>query len=111
MLYISGLLSIIRSVKDLDRGLAYDTILVLFNANLVFEALCVVRIEFVIVSIPFDTLFIEAIEAHNFLPRPDSTQANGTVEILTRLEEERAVIEAIANQLRLPSKLACILLG
>ena len=111
MLLISGLLSIIRSVEDLDRGLAYDTILVLFNANLVFEALCVVRIEFVIVSIPFDTLFIEAIEAHNFLPRPDSTQANGTVEILTRLEEERAVIEAIANQLRLPGKLACILLG
>ena len=92
MILISGLLSIIRSVEDLDRGLAYDTILILFNTNLVFEALCVVRIEFVIVSISFDTLFIEAIEAHNLLPRPDSTQANGTVEILTRLEEERAVI-------------------
>ena len=111
LLILSRLLRIFWGIKDLDWGLAYDTILILLNTNLVFEALGVVCIEFVLLSIPFDTLVVEAVKAHNLLAGPNSTQANCTVEILTRLKEERAIIKAIANCLHLPGILTCILLG
>ena len=91
-IFISGLLRIIWGVKDLDWGLINDTVHVLFNSNLVFEALGVVCIKSVLVTISFDTFIIEAVEAHDLLPGPDTTEANGTIEILSRLEEERAIV-------------------
>ena len=105
------LLSVIRRVKDLNWCLVDNTILILVNTNLVFEALSVVCIESILITIPLDAFLVEAGETYNFLPGPNTTQANSAVEILTRLEEERAIIEAIANYLHLPSILACILLG
>ena len=67
-----------------------------------------VGIESVLVSISFIVLFGGAIEAHNLLSGPNTAQTDATVEILTRLKEERAIIEAIANKIRLPDILAWI---
>ena len=89
---ISGLLRIIWGFKDLDWGLINNTVHVLFFTNLVFEALGVVCVESVLVAISFDAFIIEAVEAHDLLPGPHTTQANGTIEILSRLEEERAIV-------------------
>ena len=89
---ISRLLRIIWGFKDLDWGLINNTVHVLFFTNLVFEALSVVCVEPVLVAISFDTFIVETVEAHDLLPGPNTTQANGTIEILSRLEEERAIV-------------------
>ena len=70
-----------------------------------------VSVEFVLVSISFYASVAEAVEADNCIPGPNPAQADATVEILTSLEEECAIIEAITNNIRLPDILAWVLLG